>query len=370
MIKTKVAKAVSKAVTKDVPHPLNFCGGNFPDWLEVCLTHECNGHCAWCIERKGWIPKTAVSWQEIAKKAIGTGKKNIILLGGEPTLYPDLQKLIKEIWNAGRKVWVTTNGSMLKPSWVDENLMHIEGVNISVHHYFRSSNKEITGLDIRREDLSDSIKVLKDMSANIRMNCNCIKGYIDSYDQIKNYIVFAKEIGADKVRFAELKDDEKNFVDLAKILNYEYGLNDDPFKCGCQSDAVIDGMPVNFRQMCGLQTSRRMKPENPDQAIKEVLYYDGKIYNGWQIDKTKVKDKIMTDKRLVDILEDVRSGSMSVVEAALEIQRDMLTKPKDDEDKDPLAELVAKMKKGTATKLKKSLADEDDDSTSSGGCVY
>lgn len=44
-----------------------------------------------------------------------------------------------------------------------------------------------------------------------------------------SYIKFAKSMGANSVRFAELKMDNNNFVDLAKIMDYQYGLNDDPF---------------------------------------------------------------------------------------------------------------------------------------------
>jgi hypothetical protein len=34
--------------------------------------------------------------------------------------------------------------------------------------------------------------------------------------------------------------------------------------------------------MCGLQTPHRKRPINPVQFEKEVLYYDGEIYCGWQ----------------------------------------------------------------------------------------
>ena len=117
---------------------------------------------------------------------------------------------------------------------------------------------------------------------------------------------------ADKIRFAELKQDEKEFVDLAKILNYKYGLNDNPFINGCNSDAVINGMPVNFRQMCGLQTSKRKKPENPEQITKQVLYYDGYIYNGWQ-----KGINIMDERQVVkNIIKDFLLGKISETDAA------------------------------------------------------
>lgn len=59
-------------------------------------------------------------------------------------------------------------------------------------------------------------------------------------------------------------------------------------------------MPINFRQMCGLQTIKREKPNNPKNPfIKQVLYYDGNIYNGWQINKKEIDDMNEQDIRRI-----------------------------------------------------------------------
>lgn len=301
------------------PNKRNFCGGAFPDWLEVNLTDKCNGNCSWCIEKEGYHPEYHAPWQVIANAALAHGALNIILLGGEPTLFRDIYHLIAHLVIHGRHVWITTNGSLLTRKYVETHLPQIYGVNISIHDYDLNRNATITGVVIKRKNICSAIKELHKVGALVRLNCNCIQKFIDSSEEIVNYINFAKSIGADKVRFAELKQDDASFVDLAKMLNYKYGLNDNPFLDGCISDVVIKGMPVNFRQMCGLQTSRREKPENPDQIMKKVLYYDGKIYDGWQtIKKENIK---MNDKELVEILEKVSVKEMSVTEAALAIDR-------------------------------------------------
>ena len=284
-----------------IPNPKNSCAGNFSDWLEVHLIDKCNAHCAWCVEKDGYHPKKSADWPRIATQIINHDATNVILLGGEPTLYKYLRPLIRALNNANKKVWITTNGSMLTPEFIENNL---EGINISIHHYDLKLNEKITGVSL--ENLS--IGKLK----NVRFNCNCISGAIDSVTKILNYIEFAKQSGADKVRFAELKNDTHKFVDLSKLFEY---LNDDPFIEGCSHDVKINGFDVNFRQMCGLQTPLRPKPVNPQQIIKKVLYYDGLFYDGWQ------KEKKMEDKELIKILEDVASGKKSVAEAALLIDR-------------------------------------------------
>ena len=303
-----------------MPNKRNFCGGAFPDWLEVNLIRQCNARCAWCIERDGYHPEEKAGWHVIAEAALRHGAKNIILLGGEPTLHKDIKQIISILSAAGRDVWVTTNGSLLTADFVRNKLTTAKGVNISVHHFDMAKNKEITGINIDEETISASIAEMHRTGASVRMNCNCIGGMIDSTEKILDYVDFAKRIGADKIRFAELKQDDCGFVDLAKVLNYKYGLNDNPFACGCNSDAVISGMPVNFRQMCGLQTTRRVTPENPEQVSKKVLYYDGKIYDGWQ---TAKKEEVVTDNELVKLLEQVAKGEKTPAEAALAIGKEL-----------------------------------------------
>jgi pyruvate-formate lyase-activating enzyme len=306
-------------------NPNNFCGGNFQDWLEVNLIDKCNGNCSWCVEKRGFHPKYHAPYPVLASAAINSGKSNIILLGGEPTLYKDISPLIQELVRHNKKVYITTNGSLLTPQYVKDNLEGIAGANISIHHYDLDKNAEVTGIKLDARILSDSLRTMWNMAIGIRFNCNCIQGYIDSEKEIENYINWAKNLIVNKVRFAELKFDEDHFVDLAKIMDYKYGLNDNPFVCGCNQDAVINGMPVNFRQMCGLQTSLRPQHVNTERHPKTVLYYDGKIYDGWQIQK-QAKEKNMNTKELVKLLENVKNGEISVAEAAVIIRTEELEK--------------------------------------------
>jgi len=297
-----------------VPHPDNACGNGFSDWLEVNLTPHCNAICSWCVEKKGWKPKHVASWNDIADAAIGTKCKNIILLGGEPTLHPEFQLIVERIFNAGLNPWVTTNGSRLNLKWVKQNMRHVFGVNISIHHFDLLKNKEITGLNLNKTNLYNSIQYLLNEGVTIRLNCNCIKGYIDSLDVIHLYLKWAKSMGVLKVRLAELKGDEEHFVNLADFFKE---LNNDPFSKGCSTNVKIKGVEVNFRQMCGMQTTMRPCPSNPQIKDHHVLYYDGKLYNGWQ----QIGENNMETKELTKLLEKIKSGKISVEQAAILIDK-------------------------------------------------
>lgn len=300
----------SAAVTTEThPHPTNFCGGNFQDWLEVNLLPECNGKCSWCIERNGYHPSRRASWQTIGQAAIDSGKKNIILLGGEPTLYKDLKHLVQMLVDAGRLVWVTTNGFLLGKALNQGALSGIAGVNISIHHYDLERNASIVGVKLKAHELKEHIDIIRAAGGRVRFNCNLIKGQIDSWPEIQRFISFAKQMGA-SVRFAELKVDGEGFVDLFELFGNEYGLTNDPFIHGCNHNTVIDGVPVNFRQMCGLQTPRRKTPVNPIQFAKQVLYYDGELYEGWQ------NAGNITRKARKNLLLDLAAKKLTVDEVA------------------------------------------------------
>ena len=319
----------NKPLRQDRPHPSNSCGGGFADWLEVNLTDQCNGRCAWCVEKRGWHPSKHASWRVIAYQAIASGKSNVILLGGEPLLYPRLKLLVAALVNADRRVWLTTNGSLLDAEFVKDNLVGVTGVNVSIHHYDLEANCDIVGIRLDRLMLMGVINVLHGQGTSVRLNCNCIKGAIDSDKTIHTYIAFAKGVGADKVRFSELKCDESNFVDLTEIVESKYGLSKNPFTEGCFRDCVIDDMPVNFRQMCGLHTSRRCKPVNPVQVSKQVLYYDGRLYDGWQVAaKGRKKMKAKKAKKLLRLLKKIASGKVAPFDAMVQITSKVASKRK------------------------------------------
>lgn len=265
------------------PHINNFCGGNYSDWLEVMLISECNGKCSWCIEKKGFHPEHIATWETLAVNIISSGKKNIILLGGEPTLYKDLCNIVNYLSTAGLNIYITTNGSRLTKKYIKENLVGIKGINISIHSEHPDYNEKITGIKLDLVNLKEVIDECHSNNISVRLNCNLIKNYVDSKIKIKNYIAMAAALGADSVRFAELKDDNNNFVDMYKIFGGMYHTNNEPFEHGCNHNVVINGMKVNLRQMCGSQTNKRKLPCNVERVQKKiVLYYDGNFYEGWQ----------------------------------------------------------------------------------------
>ncbi|MFT4754580.1 MAG: 7-carboxy-7-deazaguanine synthase [Salibacteraceae bacterium] len=74
----------------------------------------CDVGCSWCDVKESWDkslhPEKTVS--EIVQKAKESGAPNVVVTGGEPTLY-DLSELTSALKNEGLNTWIETSGTNL-----------------------------------------------------------------------------------------------------------------------------------------------------------------------------------------------------------------------------------------------------------------
>lgn len=81
------------------------------DYMSVVVTHECNMACSFCIDqyrgRNEYISSQSV------ESAITLGKlrgiRDILLIGGEPTLHPEIVNIARRFKAEGFRVIMTTN---------------------------------------------------------------------------------------------------------------------------------------------------------------------------------------------------------------------------------------------------------------------
>lgn len=111
------------------------------------LHYECNNRCNWC-----YAPSEITSSKEkrfnnykedeFIELIEGLNVKKIILIGGEPSTYPHLERVIKKISNKGIRASMVTNGRKLadysfvqgiKDSGLTSLTVSIEGSNPQVH---------------------------------------------------------------------------------------------------------------------------------------------------------------------------------------------------------------------------------------------
>lgn len=271
-------------MTKGVCNPANSCAGGYGHCLDVKITNACNANCAFCIENGGWCPE-AKPVKDLAKETINSDADTVLILGGEPTLYPHLEEYLKLIrpWKA--HIYMTTNGSMLKDGLPERIAPYLDGINISIHHFSEKRNDEIynkPGFHVSFEFLHKAIKALHAAGVSVRVNANLVKGLLETKDDVDAMISFARDyLKADEIRFSELQNCEDLWVDSRKIFPE---LPEDPFCAGCEQDlSQYKGIRVRIKMTCGRVNKLRPAVEaNPIRTGKtEVLYPNATRSPGW-----------------------------------------------------------------------------------------
>lgn len=150
-------------ITREVPpEPVSIqeSAVDVPSFLELEITGICQLKCVHCYAESG--PNggrgvmTTDDWEQVIDQAAAIGVKMVQFIGGEPTLDPDLPRLIRHAFSRGLKVYVYSNlvhvtpelwdlfsrpGMFLGTSWYSANPgMHAEITRSRVSYARTSAN--------------------------------------------------------------------------------------------------------------------------------------------------------------------------------------------------------------------------------------
>lgn len=155
----------------------NSCMGAYKDPLDIKLTDACNGDCGFCIEKGGKLSDSA-SVETFIEKVKSINPKSVLVLGGEPFIYPKLAEFIEGI--SGRKIFITTNGSRLKDKTLLERIApHLTAVNISLMFCGMEKHFNATKVKLNPTDIKEGIEILQKHGVSVRINSILLKGYLD-----------------------------------------------------------------------------------------------------------------------------------------------------------------------------------------------
>ncbi|PIS41857.1 MAG: hypothetical protein COT25_00820, partial [Candidatus Kerfeldbacteria bacterium CG08_land_8_20_14_0_20_42_7] len=153
----------------------------------VNLTTKCNNRCAWCYRSEDFLAPPEVMSLSLAHQVVDFfGKLGIyscIFIGGEPTLYPGLPKLIRQAKICGiPEITVVSNGRKYKHrDYV--RMLAAEGLDhfsISIHSSDRESHNSICGTS----SWDDTIQGIQNVVAEgYRCTLNLIAGR-RNYDSV------------------------------------------------------------------------------------------------------------------------------------------------------------------------------------------
>ncbi|KKK69347.1 hypothetical protein LCGC14_2934940, partial [marine sediment metagenome] len=198
-----------------------------PLWrCELILTDKCNFNCIYCRgPKKGFegeiLYKEAIN---ILDWCINNKLKNIRFSGGEPTLYPQLDDLIKYCKNKIEKIAISTNGSSSFEYYKYLIDCGINDISISLDACCSSDGKKICG------GIKGGWEIVVENIKKLSILTYVTVGIVftrDSLYQLKNTIEFALSLGVSDIRIISAAQYNNKKINLNKpnigqypILNY------------------------------------------------------------------------------------------------------------------------------------------------------
>lgn len=201
-------------------------------YLSVVVTNKCQCKCSYCINSKTDqsielpIDKAMNNIKNLEQKY---GIKEVILLGGEPTLHSDLFTLIKRLRvETNMIVRLTSNGIKLKDESFLLKLIHpefgVHGLNISYH----GIGSGFIPVSVRDMEAIYFYVKCKNPKVKVRVNTNVWKDNFSNIVSLGHYCNNIAPLIADEVRISNIipKDDfsvnSKNEREFIGLTDNEY----------------------------------------------------------------------------------------------------------------------------------------------------
>lgn len=195
------------------PSQNSICGNSY-NLLNIKLLNSCNGKCEFCIAAGTPFKKSSDAKKFIDTANSMTKFSKVDVLGGEPTLYPNLVKVLKGIRPYKKDIGIISNGSNLKI--IKECIPYLDTVTLSIHSFDYSKNS--TGIYINEKELKDLNK--NKGNAEIIAAVVVTNKTVSNLKEIQSYAKKARKLGFSAIKLMELvtSNETVDFIDLQDLL--------------------------------------------------------------------------------------------------------------------------------------------------------
>ena len=117
--------------------------------MEIEFSLRCNFRCPYCyVPRNPDVSQelTRVEIKNVIRQAAGLGARKIIILGGEPTIYPHIDEMIAFIRGEGLAVEMFTNGSGITPDFARTLAARQVRVVLKMNSFDEATQDRLTGI--------------------------------------------------------------------------------------------------------------------------------------------------------------------------------------------------------------------------------
>ncbi len=189
--------------------PLRDQFGRSIEYLRISVTDRCNFRCVYCMPLEGldWLPKGDIlSYEEIesvVRQLAPLGLRRLRITGGEPTIRPQLEKLIAMLHAVPgvEDIALSTNGVRLPQMAESLAAAGLSRVNVSADSLRPERIRQIARRDLKFEPLATIRAALDAGLKPIKLNVVVMRGIND--DEIGDFarLTLDHEV---HVRFIEL----------------------------------------------------------------------------------------------------------------------------------------------------------------------
>lgn len=198
-------------------------------WLTTNRT--CNNNCSWCYARNSLQSKTIMDLDNAQKLVDNLKKRNIkriILIGGEPTIYPYFIDLIKYIRKENIRVSIATNGRKFSDISFASKVLDagINGIDISLKAITEENYKRDTG-SYGLKEMLDGYNNLKKLNFKPSMSYVIVDDNHNKFDDLVSFLL-ENNITDCSIQFVkpvlELDKTEKllDLRDMGNFVEYIY----------------------------------------------------------------------------------------------------------------------------------------------------
>ena len=131
--------------------------------MEIELSLRCNFSCPYCYAGKDALENelTTGEIRDAITQAKGLGAKKIILLGGEPMIYPDFWAIVDFILDLGLAIELFTNGSVVTADIAKKLFEKKINVILKMNSFDKHLQDRLTGVDGSHAIIRDGLDNLK-----------------------------------------------------------------------------------------------------------------------------------------------------------------------------------------------------------------
>lgn len=160
-------------------------------WLTTNRT--CNNNCNWCYAKNSLNSKTIMDLSKTKQLVDNLKKRNvkrIILIGGEPTIYPYFIDLIKYIRESNMRVSIATNGRKFSDMSFASKVLNagINGIDISLKAITEEEYKNNTG-SYGLKEMLDGYNNLKKLNFNPSVSYVIVDDDHIKFDALVSFLI-------------------------------------------------------------------------------------------------------------------------------------------------------------------------------------